>query len=412
MKRRVVVTGVGVLSSLGDSSSQILDACRAGRSAVKRIEAWEEITGLKTKLAAPLEKKPDLSAFSNKLLRSTGGVAQYSLVATARALSDAGLTDSPMLSSGRVGVAYGSGFGGNSGWQDGAKFLTSRSTRGISAGVYHKIMAHTCASHVAIGFGVQGRLMCTSTACTSGSQAIGYGFESISYGQQDVMICGGAEELSEAIAVMFDVLCACSQKNDSASSTPSPFDTKRDGMVLGEGACSVILEELEHAKNRGAKILAEVVGFSTNCDARHITNPDVDSIAKCFSAALREAKLEFSSLDYINAHATGTSLGDAAEAQAMLRVYGPKIPVSSVKGHLGHTLGACGALEAALCIEAMRKGWIPPTRNLENIAVDCQGINHIKGPGLEVDLKYIATNTVAFGGINTSLILERYRGLV
>jgi 3-oxoacyl-[acyl-carrier-protein] synthase II len=407
VSRRVVITGIGVLSALGDSAQQVFDSIRQNQSAVRKIEAWQEVTGLKTKLAAPLALKPDLSEFSNKLLRSTGGVAQYALVATSKALSDAGLRTSPLLASGRVGVAYGSGFGGNSGWQEGAKFLNSRSARGISAGVYHKIMSHTCATHIAIGFGVQGRLLCTSTACTSGSQAIGFGFDNIRHGDQDIMICGGAEELSEAIAVMFDVLCACSQKNESPSLTPRPFDSNRDGMVLGEGACTLILEELEHARKRGCQILAEVVGFSTNCDAIHITNPNAESIRKCFSDALVMAKLDSNCINYVNAHATGTSLGDAAEAIASRQVYGSKIPVSSLKGHLGHTLGACGALETALSIEAIRQGWVPPTRNLENVDLDCLGLNHICGEGRDVDIQYLATNTVAFGGINTSIILKQ-----
>jgi len=408
MSRRVVITGVGVLCSLGNSRQDLFEALRKNESAVRLQENWSECDGLKTRLAAPLAVTPDISKFSKKLLRSTGGVAQYALVATSQALDDAGLTDLGTIDLSRIGVAYGSGFGAAEGFVEFGKFMETSSTRGLSAGTYHKIMAHTCATHVALCFGAQGRLICTSTACTSGSQAIGYGYETILNGSQDIMLCGGAEELSLAVAAMFDVLCACSLECEDPHSASRPFDRRRDGMVVGEGACTVVLEDLDHAIARNANILAEVVAFSTNCDASHITVPNRPTIEKCFIDALKQSGLRTRDIGYINAHATGTLAGDATEAAATANVYGNEIPVSSLKGHLGHTLGACGAIEFAATIEAMRQEWIPPTRNLEQVDRECDGLFHVMTEGIPAKFTAAVCNTVAFGGVNTSLIIKAF----
>lgn len=406
--RRVVITGIGVVSALGDSRRELFSALRQNKSAVRAVTEWQDCEGLRTRLAAPLPQKPDMGSYSQKLLRSTGGVAQYALVATTRALEDAKFEDASEFDAGRIGVAYGSGFGSNDGIAECAKFITARSTRGLASGIYHKIMAHTCATHISMCFGVRGRLICTSTACTSGSQAIGYGYEAIQSGVQDAMICGGAEELSLPIAAMFDVLCACSVNNAHPDSALRPFDKQRDGMVVGEGACTVFLEELSHARARGAEILAEVTGFSTNCDAFHITNPHTPTIIRCFQEALEKSGTLRKDIGYIKAHAPGTRSGDSAESEAMREVYGERVPVSSLKGHLGHSLGACGALELAAAVEVLRESWIPPTRNLQEVDPECDGLMHVTGEGLSQPVSTAIVNTVAFGGVNTSLVLRRY----
>jgi 3-oxoacyl-[acyl-carrier-protein] synthase II len=247
----------------------------------------------------------------------------------------------------------------------------------------------------------------TSSACTSGSQGIGYAFEAIRNGKQTAMIAGGAEELCATEAAVFDTLFATSVRNDAPHSTPRPFDAGRDGLVIGEGAGCLILEEREHALARGANIYAEVVGFGTNSDGCHVTQPNADTMRIAMELALADAALGPGDIGYVNAHGTGTAHGDVAESNATARVFGPAVPISSLKSYMGHTLGACGALEAWISIEMMREGWFAPTINLDQVDPQCAQLDYIRGEGRRLECEYVMSNNFAFGGINTSLIFKR-----
>jgi 3-oxoacyl-[acyl-carrier-protein] synthase II len=223
------------------------------------------------------------------------------------------------------------------------------------------------------------------------------------------MLAGGADELDPSEAAVFDTLFATSMRNDRPDTTPRPFDVDRDGLVIGEGACTLVLEELEHARSRGANILAEVVGYGTNSDGTHITQPNARTMAVAMQLALRDAALAPSAIGYVNAHGTATEHGDVAESNATFGVLGGAVRISSLKSYMGHTLGACGALEAWMTIEMLRSGWFAPTLNLEQVDPKCGALDYITGAGREIQTDHVMSNNFAFGGINTSLIFRRWR---
>jgi len=270
------------------------------------------------------------------------------------------------------------------------------------------MMGHTAPVNLGVFLGVTGRIITTSSACTSGSQGIGYGYETIRAGHQRSMIAGGAEELCVTEVAVFDTLFATSVRNDAAETTPRPFDVDRDGLVLGEGAGTLILEELEHARSRGAPIYAEIVGFGTNSDGCHVTQPNAKTMQVAMELALADAHLPPSAIGYINAHGTGTQHGDIAESLATRNVCGNHVPVSSLKSYMGHTLGACGALEAWMTIEMMRCAWFAPTINLATVDPSCAELDYIIDEGRRLVCEYVMSNNFAFGGINTSLIFRRW----
>jgi 3-oxoacyl-[acyl-carrier-protein] synthase II len=269
-------------------------------------------------------------------------------------------------------------------------------------------MSHTAAVNIGVFFGLTGRIITTSSACTSGSQGIGYAFEAIQSGRQVAMLAGGSEELDATEAAVFDTLFATSTRNDTPSLTPRPFDARRDGLVLGEGACTLVLEELEHAQARGARIHAELLGWGSNSDGTHVTHPNAGTMAQAMRLALVDARLTPESIGYVNAHGTATEQGDMAESQATSEVLGPHAPISSLKSYMGHTLGACGALEAWMTIEMMREGWFAPTLNLEEVDPRCGALDYITGDGRVIETDVVMSNNFAFGGINTSLIFRRW----
>jgi 3-oxoacyl-[acyl-carrier-protein] synthase II len=235
------------------------------------------------------------------------------------------------------------------------------------------------------------------------------GYEAIGSGKQDVMLCGGAEEIHFVHAGVFDIVYAASHRyNDHPESTPRPFDAARDGLVIGEGAGTLVLEELEHAVARGAPILAEVEGFGLSCDGTHVTNPSPEGMGRAMRLALKDAQLEPDAIDYINAHGTATEVGDIAESIATSRLFGKGVPFSSTKSYMGHTLGACGALEAAICILAIREGFIPPTRNLDEVDGRCAPLDYVKGQVRSQQVRRAMNNNFSFGGIDTSLVFKRY----
>ncbi len=329
------------------------------------------------------------------------------MCAAERALTDAGLIGDPLLKSGRVGVACGSSIGSTADISDFAQMLLTGTSPGLNANSYVRMMPHTTTANVGIFFGLKGRLIVTSTACTSGSQGIGFAYEAVRNGQQTAMLGGGAEELCPSEAIAFDLLYATSRRNDAPHTTPRPYDRDRDGLVIGEGAGMLVLEEYEHARARGARIHAEVVGFATNSDGSHVTRPEASTMQVVMELALQDAGLAPEAIGYVNGHGTATEQGDIAETQATARLFGPRMPISSQKSYLGHTLGACGALESIFSIEMMRAGWFAPTINLENVDPRCGELDYITGEGRALDVEYVMNNNFAFGGVNTSLVFKR-----
>ncbi|PIQ38354.1 MAG: beta-ketoacyl-ACP synthase II, partial [Lysobacterales bacterium CG17_big_fil_post_rev_8_21_14_2_50_64_11] len=253
-----------------------------------------------------------------------------------------------------------------------------------------------------------GRVITTSSACTSASQGIGYAYEAIKAGHQIAMLAGGADELDVTSAAVFDTLFATSVRNDTPELTPRPFDRNRDGLVIGEGAGTLVLENLEYARARGAHIHAEVLGFGTNSDGVHVTQPNAETMAIAMRLALHDARVDPQRVGYINAHGTATDHGDIAETQATRAVFGAQTPISSLKSYTGHTLGACGALEAWASINMMREGWFAPTINLDEVDERCAELDYITGVGRTLETDVVMSNNFAFGGINTSLIFRRW----
>ena len=406
--KRVVITGIGALSPLGHDWPTVLAQLRQERNVVRYMNEWDAYDGLNTRLgayAAPFELP---SNFNRKTTRSMGRVAVMATMATQKAIADAGLTDNPLLKSGDMGVSYGSSAGSPEAIGNFGNMILNKSTEGINANTYIRMMSHTAAVNIGVFFGLTGRVIPTSSACTAGSQGIGYAFEAIQSGRQTAMLAGGAEELDATHAAVFDTLFATSTVNETPELSPRPFDANRDGLVLGEGACTFVLEELEFARARGAHIHAEIVGFGTNSDGTHVTQPNATTMAQAMRLSLRCANLAPDVIGYVNAHGTATEHGDIAESTATNAIFGARMPISSLKSYMGHTLGACGALETWMTIEMMRERWFAPTLNLENRDPRCGALDYVGPGGREIETDYVMANNFAFGGINTSLILRRW----
>ena len=408
--KRVGVTGMAGVTAFGNEWPTIRERMQAGRSAVVTMPEWDVYAGLNTRLAAPITDFTLPGHYNRKQTRSMGRVSQLATVATELALQRSGLLGSEVLTDGRTGIAYGSSTGSTAPISAFGAMLNDKSTEHITATTYVQMMPHTTAVNAGLFFGLRGRVIPTSSACTSGSQAIGYAAEAIRHGYQTVMVAGGAEELCPSEAAVFDTLFATSQMNEQPELSPRPFDAGRDGLVIGEGAGSLVLESLEHAQARGATILAELVGYASNCDAVHVTQPQMATMQICMQMALDQAGLTAEQIGYISAHGTATDRGDIAESQATHAIFGSHTPISSLKSFFGHTLGACGAVEAWLGLEMMAEGWFAPTLNLENPDPACGALDYIQGSGRQLQIDYLMSNNFAFGGINTSLIFKRWSG--
>jgi 3-oxoacyl-[acyl-carrier-protein] synthase II len=404
--RRVVITGIGLASPIGNDLASVSRALQSGTHGVRAMPEWEGIAGLSARVAAPVDV--DLSGLPRKRVRAMGRVALLSTYATARAIEDAGLAPES-LSSDRTGLCYGSTQGSTADLEIFCRSMFEKhGIEGATGTSYLKFMSHTCAANLAQYFAITGRVVPTVAACASASQGIGLGYEMVAAGIQDVMLCGGAEELHSLHAAVFDLVYAASNGfNESPSLTPRPFDERRDGLVIGEGAGTVVLEELEAAKRRGAHIHAEVVGFGMSCDGTHVTAPSSVGMSKALRLSLESARLNADQIDYVNAHGTGTELGDIAESLATEDVFGSRIPFGSTKSYTGHTLGACGAIEAAFCVAMMRDGFLAPNRNLDRVDPRCGKVDYLMGDPRRVQTDVVMSNNFAFGGINTSLILRR-----
>ncbi|CAB3901929.1 3-oxoacyl-[acyl-carrier-protein] synthase 1 [Achromobacter aegrifaciens] len=406
--KRVVITGMGGISALGNDWSSVQQALQAGRSAIRVMPDWSRYAELNTRLAGPIEGFQTPAHWTRKQLRSMGRVSQLAVRAAELALDDAALLGDPCIADGRMGVACGSSVGSTAEIRAFGNMLLNGVTDDLNANSYVRMMPHTTAANVGIFFELKGRIIPTSSACTSGSQGIGYAYEAIRYGRQELMLAGGAEELCASEALVFDALYATSQKNDTPELTPRPYDRDRDGLVIGEGGGMLVLESLDHALARGARIHAEIVGFGSNSDGTHITRPEAGTMRIAMEMALADAGLPPQAIGYVNGHGTATEQGDIAETQATHGLFGSRMPISSQKSYLGHTLGACGVLESWFSIEMLNRDWYAPTLNLRNVDPRCGELDYLT-EGRNMSNEYVMNNNFAFGGINTSLIFRRWR---
>jgi len=406
--KRVVITGVGLESPIGGTMDEAMQALVSGRSGVARVPEWEHLEFLRPKIAG-LVAEHDFKSIPRKYRRSMGRVAELAASATEKAVVDSG-ADREWLSSGDVGIAYGSTMGS---LEMLVKYIGHLGRVGdmgeYNATSFLQIMSHTCAANLAQMYSIRGRMIAACSACTSGSQAIGFASEAIRWGRILGAIAGGAEEVHFISSGTFDIMHGASFAfNDRPEAASRPFDKRRDGLVVGEGAGTVLLEELEHAKKRGARIYGEVLGFGTNCDGTHITAPSSDGMRAAMELSLSDAGLKPSDIRYINAHATATPRGDVAEAEAVRSLFGDKVPISSTKSLTGHTLGACGAIETIFCLGMMRDTIVVPTYNLDELDPECGGIYHPKSVERR-ELALVMNNNFAFGGVNSSLIIGQVR---
>ncbi len=407
--RRVVVTGMGGVNALGSDWASIEAAFRAGRSAIRRMPEWDRFSDMNTRLGGPVDDFVTPEHWTRKQTRSMGRASRMVVRAAEMALADAGLLDDPSIRDGRMGVASGSSTGSTDEVKAFGNMLLNGDAGSLNANSYVRMMPHTTAANVGIFFGLQGRLIPTSSACTSGSQGIGYAYEAIKYGRLPLMLAGGAEELCPTEAMVFDALYATSLRNDDPQGSPRPYDISRDGLVIGEGAGMLVLEDLEHALARGARIHAEIVGFGSNTDGAHITKPEQATMRRAMELALEDAGLAPEAVGYVNGHGTATEQGDIAETQATSGLFGPRMPISSQKSYLGHTLGACGALESWFSIEMLNRDLYIPTLHLRDVDPRCGELDYLQGELRTMSNEYVMNNNFAFGGVNTSLIFRRWR---
>ena len=405
--RRVVITGMGIKSPVGGTLVEAGEALKSGRSGIRAMPEWADLQGLFSLVAGPVEM-PDPKLIPRSCRRTMGRMALLATFAADDAVHHAGLTQDQLAST-RTGVAFGSTTGSTIALEEFfAIYIKTRGFGCLDGTLFPKIMGHTVAANVAGFLGTRGRLLAPCSACASSLQAIGAGYEAIRGGMQDVMICGGAEDLHPSTVAVFDVLSAASRGyNSEPTRTPRPFDAKRDGVVISEGAGAVVLEDLDHALGRGATPLAEILGYETLCHAVHMTQPDEAATAECIRSVLDGARLDPGDIDYVHAHATGTPLGDAIEASALRGIFGDSVPVSSTKGYTGHMLAASGVVGVIFCLIMMRDGFIAPTLNLDEPGLDCAGIGHVRKL-VRAELRRVVCNSFAFGGVGASLVLGRH----
>ncbi len=401
----VVVTGIGVISPLGNDFAALSEALLAGKSGVREVAELQQVGGLRCQLAATANDV-NPKQIPRKFRRSMSNMAIYAYLASQQALVMAGYPDEK-LDSGELGVIIGSTLGSTTTSENFFHdYFRDYSLERMKTGTFFKLMGHSCAANVAQSFGITGRVLAPSAACATGCQAVGYAFEQIATGKQQAILCGGADELHPLTVTTFDIMNAASSHfNQSPTATPRPFDSRRDGIICGEGSGILLLENRTSAEQRGAAILAEVIGFATTSDTSSIASPDVGAMATCMQQALDDAGVDAAAIDYVNAHATGTEQGDIAEAEAIARLFGSDVPVSSLKGHLGHTMAASGSIELAGTIGMLQQQQLVATRNLEEIDERCAGVDHLQ-QNRSQRVGTILKNNFAMGGINATLILR------
>jgi len=408
MNRRVVITACSAITPIGYGKEAIVDSLRQGVSGVKPLRDDGLLTGHIHSRVFGTVDYPIAYEFSRAQRKTMGPVAYYACQVAKDALAASGLSQE-FIESGRLGVAFGSTHGSPTVQREIYKtFFQHLETEFSSIGAvdYLRSMVHTTAVNITRMFGITGRVIASSTACTTSSQAIGFGYEMVKYGMQDAMLCGGADEYDTTTVAVFDNLLACSVGyNDRPACTPRPFDQKRDGLVVGEGGAAVLLEEYEAAKKRGATILGEVIGFACNNNGGDLILPNLGGITSTLRLALADAAITPAAVDYVSAHATATKMGDTIESQAIEAVYGRRPHVTGLKSYTGHTMGTCGAIEMIMTLYMMADGFLAPTLNLEEVDPRCAMLNHTPGV-IEATTRVASIQNFAFGGVNTCLLIK------
>jgi 3-oxoacyl-[acyl-carrier-protein] synthase II len=406
--KRVVVTGIGAVSGLGPDVASLIDGIEQGKSAVCHMDQWEDYIGLRSLVGAP-SKLENEKAIPRQKRRSMSRIGIFAVQASQQALDDSGM-DPDLLSSGGTGCVIGSTMGGTEALNEAFEaIIPDKDISQLGSMKFFQCISHTAVMNVAQYFGINGCVMAPCAACASGLQAVGAAYDLVRLGKQDIVLCGGAEELHPIVTASFDVLYAASTGfNDRPKATPRPFDAERDGVVCGDGCGMLVLEEYEHAIKRNAKIYGEVTGYHTCGNGNHISQSNRNAMIACMQGAMADAEVTPEEIDYVNAHATATVQGDVEEACAIKQVLGSSPPVSSLKGYLGHALGASGSLELIASLIMMQKGVIYPTLNLETPAEECKGINHVTRP-LKQNIDTFVKNCFGFGGINAALVCKKYK---
>lgn len=413
MNRRVVITGCSAITPIGYRKEDIVESLRLGRSGIRPLRDDGLLTDhIHSKVFGTVDYQIDYD-FKRLYRKTMGPVAFYACQVAKDVLERSGLSQN-FITSGRLGVAFGSTHGSPTVQRDIYRTFYNaleKEFSSIGAVDYLRSMVHTTAVNITRMFGITGRVIASSTACTTSSQAIGFGYETIKFGMQDAMICGGADEYDTTTVAVFDNLLACSVAyNDRPSATPRPFDSGRDGLVVGEGGGAVLLEDLESAQKRGATILAEIIGFECNNNGGDLILPNLEGITATLRLSLENAGITASEVDVVSAHATATKMGDVIEAQAIHKVYGDGPLVTALKSYMGHTMGTCGVIELVLLIYMMEHGFVAPTLNLEDVDPRCSMLRHSRQLSSQ-EINVAAIQNFAFGGVNTSLIVKNGRAV-
>lgn len=411
MSRRAVITGIGPITSIGTGREEFWAGIRAERSGISRISSFDTST-FNAHCAGEIPNWAPEEFFPPKRLKRLDRYAQFAVASSKLALDDAKLPWSREQPQSRVGVSFGTALGGVANAEDQHAYFLKKGTRGVNPTLALQVFGGSAHSNIAIEFGFRGVGTTNSNSCASGTVSVGEALRYIRDDFADVVIAGGAEApLSPLTFGAFALIKTMSQWKGDPALACRPFDAQRDGFVIGEGAAALVIEELEHARTRGAHIYAEVLGYSLNNDAYHMTSPlpTADSSIRAMREALADAQLAPEQIEYVNAHASSTQLNDAAETLAIKQVFGahaPRLAVSGTKAFTGHPLGATGAIETAMCALAIERGWIPPTLNRDHVDPACD-LDVVPHHGRAAEVNYVLSNSFGFGGINACVILGR-----
>ncbi|RCX21356.1 3-oxoacyl-[acyl-carrier-protein] synthase II [Fontibacillus phaseoli] len=410
MKHRVVVTGMGAVTALGYDLDTFWNNLKQGKSGVSVIESFD-VSEYPTQIAASVKDFNPEDYVDRKEARKMDRFVQFAVAAATSALKHSGLNIAEQTDPERVGVMIGSGIGGLGTWEDQHNILLQKGPKRVSPFFIPMMIANMASGHVSILFGAKGPNSTAVTACATGTHSIGDSYKLIQRGDADVMICGGAEATIRPTGLAgFCAMRAMSTRNDEPEKASRPFDSERDGFVMGEGSGILILESLEHAQKRGAKIYAEVIGYGLSGDAHHMTEPDPNGPERCMKMAIRDAGIDPSEVDYINAHGTSTPVGDKSETIAIKRALGDhasKVAISSTKSMTGHLLGAAGGVEAVICGMTLQTGIIAPTINLDHPDPECD-LDYVPNVAREADVRIAMSNSFGFGGHNATIILKKF----
>ncbi len=412
-KKRVAVTGVGLVTPCGIGTEKTWENVKNGISGISKITKFD-VEKFETKIAGEIRDFNPYDFLEKKDVRRTESFIQYAIAATHFALNQAKIEFDEELKD-KTGVIIGVGLGGLMLIEENKNILEEKGPRRISPYFIPMLIGNEAAANVSIKWGFRGPNFCVTTACASGAHAIGEAFKIIQRGAAKVIIAGGAESVITPLSISgFNAMKALSRRNDEPEKASRPFDKDRDGFVMGEGAGVIVLEEMEFAKSRGAKILAELVGYGLCCEAYHIAAPapDGEGMAMSMKLALEDAHISPEVIDYINAHGTGTELNDKYETKAIKKVFGSHaydLVVSSTKSVMGHLLGAAGGVEAGITVLSIRDGIVPPTINLENPDPECD-LNYAPNKMIKKDINYAMSNSFGFGGQNATLIFKKFEG--